>query len=481
MSTERLPMLIGGHAWAPADGEWMQTVDPSTGDVIAEVPVGTAADVDYAVSAGKTAQREWMNLDPRDRSHALRELARRVEGAADELSVLDARDAGIPISAMHNEIRMGCYFLEYFSGLNLELRGDTIPATVGNLHYTIREPIGVVGRIIPYNHPLMFACEKIAAPLAAGNSVILKPAQQAPLTALRVAELARDVLPDGLLNVVTGGASTGVAVVTHPDIRRVAFTGSVNSGRAVMKAAADQMKEITLELGGKNPLIVYPDFNLDSAIDAAVAGMNFRISAGQSCGSTSRVLVDAARVDAFVAGLAERVESIRIGSAVDPRTEMGPLITREHQQRVLEAIESAVAVGAELIVGGGRPEVSTLDGGFYVSPTILRGVDPGAAVAQEEIFGPVVVVFPWSNVDEVIDLANAVKYGLTANILTNDLRLAHSTAASLDAGFIWINGDGSHYVGVPFGGYKASGIGREESLDELMSYSRTKSVNVLLS
>ncbi|HKQ00434.1 MAG TPA: aldehyde dehydrogenase family protein, partial [Actinomycetes bacterium] len=424
------------------------------------------------------AQRDWAARQPLERAEALRAFAARVRELAPELCRIDAEDCGIPIRTMEAEVRTGASYLDYFAGLVLELKGQTIPATVGNLHYTVREPFGVVGRIIPYNHPVMFACEKIAAPLAAGNAVVLKPAEQTPLSALRLAALALEVLPPGLVSVLTGdGQTTGAAIVAHPAIQRLAFTGGVATGQEVLRASAASLKEVSLELGGKNPMIVFPDAAVDAAAEAAVTGMNFQISAGQSCGSNSRILVHRDLYEPFLERFLARVRAIRLGPAVDPQTEMGPLITDTHRDRVCGYIRSATEEGARLLSGGSVPQDRA---GYFVEPTVFDRVSPGMRIAEEEIFGPVVTLFAWDHVDEMLQLANGVRYGLTANIWTNDLRQGHRVAAALEVGYVWVNGNGRHYVGTPFGGYKASGIGREESIDELFSYTRVKTVNVIL-
>jgi 2-formylbenzoate dehydrogenase len=362
----------------------------------------------------------------------------------------------------------------------MEVQGRTIPASPGNLHYTVREPFGVIGRILPYNHPALFMCAKIAAPLVAGNAVVVKPADQTPLSALRIAELASDILPAGLVNVVTGdGPTTGRALVQHPDVRRIAFTGGVETGRAILRDAADGIKEVTLELGGKNPMIVLPDARVTDAVHAAIVGMNFHISAGQSCGSNSRILLHDSIYDEFVELLVSTVEKIELGLAVDDATEMGPLITERHRDRVVGYIDDARREGATQLTQGLVP--ARLNGGFFVRPTVFVGVTREMKIANEEIFGPVAAVMGWSDEDEMIALANAVPYGLTANIWTEGLRTAHRLAARIEAGYVWINGDGRHYTGTPWGGNKLSGLGREESLEEVFTFTREKTVHTILS
>lgn len=472
-------LWIGGGATESSGNDWMETIDPSTGEVIASVPLGTAEDVERAVAAAKTAQLEWVALPIPQRSRTLRAFADRVRDHREELAYLDALDAGNPIREMRKDVEYGTWSLEYFAGLIPELKGQTVPASIGNLHYTIREPFGVVGRILPYNHPALFMCAKIAAPLAAGNAVVVKPADQTPLSALRIAALSADLLPPGLLNVVTGdGASTGRAIVRHPDVERIAFTGGVATGKAVLHDAADGVKVVTLELGGKNPMIVMPDADLDAAVVGAIAGMNFHISAGQSCGSNSRLLLHESIHDVFLERLVTATTTIRLGPAVEEETEMGPLISSAHRDRVLGFISDAQHEGARQLTDAVAP--SGLDGGFFVAPTVFADVAPSMRIAREEIFGPVVASMRWSDEDAMIELANALDYGLTANIWTENLRAAHRLAARVQAGYVWINGDGRHYPGTPWGGYKQSGLGREESMEEIYSFTREKTVHTVL-
>jgi acyl-CoA reductase-like NAD-dependent aldehyde dehydrogenase len=470
---------IGGDFAASLANERMLTVDPSTGEPIASVPLGAPEDVERAVEAAKDAQRQWVTTPLPRRMQTLRALADRVREHREELAYLDALDSGNPIREMRKDVEYGAWALEYFAGLVPEVKGQTVPASLGNLHYTVREPFGVVGRILPYNHPALFMCAKSAAPLAAGNAVVVKPADQTPLSALRIAALSSDILPPGLLNVVTGdGASTGRSLVRHPGVERVAFTGGVETGKAVLHDAADGVKEVTLELGGKNPMIVMPDADLARAVEGAVAGMNFHISAGQSCGSNSRILLHESVHDAFLDQFLAAVSTIRLGPAVEDDTEMGPLISAAHRERVLSYIEAGRSEGARQLTDGPTP--AHLNGGFFVQPTVFADVEPGMRIAREEIFGPVVSVMRWSDEQTLLELANGVDYGLTANIWTNDLRSAHRLAAAVQAGYVWINGDGRHYPGTPWGGYKQSGLGREESMEEIYSFTREKTVHTIL-
>ena len=468
-------MSIGGRRVTAAAGQSLDVVDPSTEETIGSIPAAGAADVAEAVAAASEASRWWRALDWRARAERLWELSRRIEESAQELALLDVVDSGNPLTGMQADVRRAVEEVRYFAGLGGELKGDTIPWTDRQFASTTREAYGVVGRITAYNHPLMFAAGKCAAPLMAGNAVVLKPSEHTSLSSLRLAELAEDVLPPGVLNVVTGtGFAAGSALVEHPDVPRVAFTGGVRTGQAILRAAAEHIKHVSLELGGKNPMIVFPDVDVPAAVAAAVAGMNLRRSMGQSCQSTARLLVHRSILAEFTDRLVQAVEGLRIG---DPRREdvdMGPLAFAAHYQRVMDYIEVGKSEGAKVVTGGGRPE--GMDVGYYVAPTVFTDVQADMRIATEEIFGPVMTVLAWEDYDEMMAMANAVDYGLTANIWTNDLSLAHRTARLVESGLVWINGDGSKPFGVPFGGTKLSGLGKEGALEELVGYTRAKSI-----
>jgi 2-formylbenzoate dehydrogenase len=458
------------------------THDPATGELLARVPDASEHDVAAAVERVSAAAEQWGTVPPRDRASAVRAIARVLRDHAAELAELDARDAGHPITAMRADVEIAAEAIEVHADLVHGLAGETFPATGDHLHYTVREPFGVVARIVPYNHPLMFAATRIAAPLLAGNAVVLKAAEATPLSALRLAELLRDVLPDGALSVVTGqGSAAGRALVAHPEIRRIGFIGSVETGLAIQRlAAAEHVKTVTLELGGKNPMIVYPDADPQTAAQGAVRGMNFHGTAGQSCGSTSRLLVHEASAPAVIEAVGELAGAIRIGPPLDAATEMGALISAGHRDRVAEAVETARIAGATIVCGGG-----TLDGradlaGAFYAPTVLAGVTPAMRIAAEEVFGPVLSVLVWRDEEQMVRLANATPFGLTASIWTEDVARAHRLARRLRAGYVWINTCSRHFAGTPFGGVKDSGVGREEGLDELLSYTETKAVHLAL-
>jgi acyl-CoA reductase-like NAD-dependent aldehyde dehydrogenase len=474
---ERYDLYVGG-AWVPAaNGATVGSVDPATEEVVTEVASAGEADVDRAVAAAVAAAGNWAALGWQDRARRLYALADRVAAHAAELSRMDAVDAGIPVDGMAKDVANAIATLRYFAGLASELKGQTIETPAGGLNLTLREPYGVVGRIVPFNHPIQFAASGIAGPLAAGNAVVLKPGDTTPVSALRLAELADGLLPPGVLNVVTGGRATGAALVAHPDVPRIAFTGGVHSGRAVARAAADRLKAVSLELSGKNPLIVFPDADVRAAAAAAVTAMNFNRGQAQSCGSPSRMLVHDSIRARFVDELAARVAALTIGDPLSPGVAMGPLAFAAHYERVLSYVDRGRADGARLVTGGGRPD-HLGPTGFYVAPTVFDDVTPDMTIAREEIFGPVVSVMGWQRESAALAIANELPVGLTANIWTNDVSTAVRFGRAVQAGYVWINGAGQRPLGAPFGGYKLSGIGTENSLDELLSFTRTKNLSI---
>lgn len=367
--------------------------------------------------------------------------------------------------------------MRMFAGLATELKGASSTNGAGQFAYGLLEPYGVVGRIIPFNHPFKFAAGKSASALVAGNCVILKPPEQASLSAIRLAQLSEEILPAGVFNVVTGqGRRAGAAIAEHPGIPRVAFTGSVPTGKAVMRAAAEHIKHVTLELGGKNPMVVFPDVDLERAAAAAIRGMNFARSQGQSCQSTSRVYVHRDILPEFTDEVVRRAGRLTVGDPLDEKTDMGPLAFRAHYERVLGFIETGTDEGAQLLTGGRSDRAP----GYFVDPVVFGDVDQEMRIAREEIFGPVMSLIGWSDMDEVIALANDTDFGLTAAIWTNDLSNAHRMARAIEAGYVWINGAAKRVPGTPFGGYKLSGLGKESSLEEVLEFCRVKTVAVTL-
>ncbi|MFM8480088.1 MAG: aldehyde dehydrogenase family protein [Gammaproteobacteria bacterium] len=474
-------MLIDGELTAGeggAAGQWIESHDPATLVPVGRVPAATAGDVDRAVQAAARAQIAWKGRSVWERAGLLRSLAAAIRARGKEILELEARDTGNTLAKLQADIQIAAGYLEYFAGLGSELKGETIPATAQGLHLTLREPYGVVARIVPFNHPFMFAAAHLAAPLMAGNAVVVKTPETSPLTGSILGELCREVLPRGLVNIIHGyGNPAGDALVRHKLVRRIGFTGSVATGLAIQRAAAEaSVKHVTLELGGKNPFIVFPDADLDRVVDMAVAGMNFSW-AGQSCGSTSRLLLHESVHDEIVERVAAKLSALRIGNPLSLDSEMGPVNSARQHERVLGFIASAKADGARLVSGGGRPPGESFAKGYWIQPTLFADVQPAMRIAREEIFGPVMCALRFETEAQAIALANDSDYGLTAAVWTRDLPRALRVMRTLDAGTVWINTAGQHYVGSPFGGWKDSGLGGEECLEELFSYSQTKAVH----
>jgi len=472
-------MLINGQLCQAASGRTFDVLNPFTEARIATVPDGSTQDVERAVSAAHEVSDAWGRRAATSRASLVYALADAIEDMAEDFAVLDAVDGGAPVNVMRNDVEMALDSLRYFAGLAREIKGYTVPAST-DLHFTERQPYGVVGKIIPFNHPFMFAASKIAAPLVAGNAVVLKPAEVTPLSALLLGKLASTILPAGVLSVVAGnGPTVPDAIVRHPRVPRIGFTGSEATGRSIQRAAAEvAVKNVSLELGGKNALIAFPDADPRAVAHGVVQGMNFAWS-GQSCGSTSRLLVHDAIAEEVLAHVTPLVESRQLISPLDPGAVQGTMVNRRQFDKVIGYIDGAVEQGAVVVTGGGR--AAGVEQGLFIAPTFLDNVAPDSPVAMEEIFGPVVSVIRWSDEEEAIRIANSVSYGLTASVYTNDITRAHRVARRLETGFVWINGAGPHFLGLPYGGWKNSGVGVEEGLDELLSYTRSKSVSVMLS
>ena len=471
--------LVGGRRVAAADGGTIDAVNPATSELVARIPRSRAEDVGVAVQAALGAFPEWSRLHPSERAACLLRLAEVVGRRGDELARLDAIDNGSPFHEMKRDIGTATGQLRYFAGLALQLRGQTIPAGEGRLDYTLRQPFGVVARIVPFNHPLMFAATKIAAPLVSGNTVVLKPSEFTSLSALALADDLAEIFPPGVVNVITGyGAEAGDALVAHPDVRRIAFIGSAPTGLAIQaRAAGVCVKTVTLELGGKNPIVVFPDADLEAAVDGALRGMAFTWQ-GQSCGSTSRLIVQQEIYEDFVAALADRMRLLEPGSPLSPESGTGAIVNEAQLDKVLRYVAIGREEGARLVVGGERVVEGELARGLFVRPALFADVRPDARLAQEEIFGPVLAAMPFTDYDDAVRIANGVDYGLTASVFTRDLGTAHSFARDVQAGYVWVNDSGRHFPGVPFGGVKNSGLGREEDIGELESYTELKNVHI---
>jgi len=448
--------IYRGGRWQPAlAGGRAPTLDPATNAPLGEVAVGSPADVDAAVADAQRGFRDWSAVAPLERAKILRRIAQILRENAHELALIDAANCGNPVREMVSDANVAAAQVEFFAGLVTEMKGASIPMGPRAVNFSVREPVGVVARIVPFNHPFMFAAGKSAAPLAAGNAVIVKPPDQAPLSSLRLAELIGGLLPAGV----------------------VAIIGSVPAGRAVMRAASDTVKPLLLELGGKNALIAYPDADPDSVAAAVVAGMNFTWC-GQSCGSTSRAFVHEAIYDAVLPKVRERAAAFRPGVPTDPATTMGAIVSREQLVRVRRYIDSAREQGARLLYGGTTPDDPALARGNFVLPTVFCDVTPAMRIAREEIFGPVLAVLRWSDEASMLDEVNAVDYGLTCSIWTRDIGTALSAASRVRVGFVWINEVGRHFLGTPFGGVKQSGLGREECLAELLAFTQEKNIHI---
>jgi betaine-aldehyde dehydrogenase len=473
-------MLIGGELVEAQGDERNVSIDPSTEEPIGSTPAGTVEDVERAVQAAEAAAPGWGELTAKERGAYMRRIAVALRERQDEVLHVEVRDTGNTIAKMRADVASAGNALDYYAGLGLEIKGQTIPASKDNLHITLREPFGLVGRIIPFNHPIKFAANALAAPLMAGNAVIVKPPEQSPLSATMLAEICREILPPGVVNIVTGlGMPVGDAIARHPAIRRIGFTGSVATGLAIQRtAAASVVKHVSLELGGKNPFIAFPDMDPEIIANAAVRGMNFSWQ-GQSCGSTSRLLLHESIHDAVLKRVIERVAALRMGSPLDEASDMGPINSRRHYERVCTMVEAGHRDGARLMIGGKRPEGRAFERGFWLQPTVFADVRPGMRIAQEEIFGPVLSVFKWKDEAEAIRVANSTDYGLTASIWTNDLKTALRAARAVKSGYVWVNGTSAHFTGTPFGGMKNSGLGREEGLDELLSYTEMKTIHFM--
>jgi len=480
----RLPTHRGlyyGGAWHDSvGGRQAPVVSPSTGGSLGNAADAGSEDVDRAVKAARAAFALWRDTPAQDRAKAIRAASAILRANAEELAYLEALDTGNPFQAMLFDVGISADYMDYFAGLVTEIKGATIPIGPGSLNYTLREPLGVVARIGAFNHPLLFVAGKCGAPLAAGNTLVVKAAEQTPITALRVAELWEGVFPPGVFNVLTGGRDAGAALVAHPKVAKVGFIGSVNAGRAVMSAAGATLKALTLELGGKNALIACADATPAEVADGVVRGMNFRYVTGQSCNSTSRVYLHSDIHDATLPEIVARVSQLKVGLPTERESEVGCLSSQTQFDKTMSYIRLGIEGGARLACGGKRPADPKLARGFFVEPTVFADVTDDMRIAREEIFGPVVSILRWTDENDLLECVNALDVGLTCSIWTHDLDRAHRLASKVEAGFVWINGAAQHWVGVPFGGYKQSGIGREESIEELLACTQIKNVNVTL-
>ena len=471
--------LFYAGGWQKPKGGYVDTTNPGTGESLGPCAEANTDDVNAAVASASKAFPAWSRTRPGERAALMRQVAAILRDNATELAMIDAINCGNPVAEMTRDVLNAASQFDFFAGLVTELKGETIPMGDGVVNLSVREPFGVVGRVVAYNHPLMFTAAKSAAPLAAGNVVVMKPPYQAPMSSYRLMELIGHIFPPGVMNILTGGTECGQALVAHPDVPYVSLIGSVPTGRAVAKSAAERLKHVSLELGGKNPCIVYPDADITRAINGAIAGMNFTWC-GQSCGSTSRLFLHKSIHDEVVAGILKKITHYKPGIPTEQATTMGAIVSRAQQDKILRYIEIAKGEGAKLVYGGKVPTDPALQGGFYVEPTVFTEVSQDMRIANEEVFGPVLSVIKWKDEESMLEQVNRVEYGLTAAIFTKDLARAHYAAGRVQSGFIWVNNAGPHFLGAGYGGYKQSGIGREESIEELLSFTQSKNINITL-
>ena len=483
--SEKHGLLIGGRFAPAADGRSFSVENPAQERSIAQVAQGGAADVDRAVAAARRAfeQGPWRRMNPSERGRLLWKLADRIEELSEEFAQIESLDNGKPlVVARAADVALTVDHFRYYAGWATKIEGETIPINGPDgatfLDYTLREPVGVVGQIIPWNFPLLMAAWKLGAALACGNTVVLKPAEQTPLTALRLAKLICEVgFPDGVVNVVTGHGDAGAALASHADVDKVAFTGSTEVGHEIVKASAGNLKRVSLELGGKSPVIVFDDADIEAAAAGAANAIFF--NHGQCCCAGSRLFAGPKVRDELVERIADAARRTKVGDGFDPATEMGPLVSREQYDRVCSYIRSGEEQGGRVVVGGAaRPK--GLDKGHFVQPTIFDGVKNEMRIVREEIFGPVLAVSSFDDLDEVVARGNDTPYGLAASVWSKDIRKAHRVAAGLKAGTVWINCHNVFDAAAPFGGYKKSGYGREMGHHALELYTQTKNVIVNL-
>ena len=482
-SVAHYDLLIDGRQVPAQSGETFEVLNPATNEVIARVAKGGEADVEAAVASARQAFESgaWPKLNGMERQRLMIKLADLLRANAEELAVLETTSCGKPIAESRGDLANAALTVEYYAGLAPRVTGETLPIAPDLLDYTLREPLGVCACIVPWNFPLLIALWKVAPALATGNTVVLKPASYTPLTALRLGELALEAgFPPGVLNVIAGpGALVGRALAGHPDVDKVSFTGETETGRDIQRLAAGTIKKVSLELGGKSPNIIFPDADIEAAINGSLLAIYG--NAGQRCTARSRLLLHAGVHEEFIDRFVDKARRIRIGDPLRDQTQMGPLVSRSQVERVSEFINTAQQEGGVVVSGGQRPDDPALARGNFLQPTVIDQVRPEMHVAREEVFGPVLAVLPFEDEESVIQTANNVQYGLAATIWTRDIARAHRIARRLRAGNISINYPTVNLVGAPFGGYKQSGMGRELGPHAIESYTQVKNVVVNLS
>ncbi|WP_110710463.1 betaine-aldehyde dehydrogenase [Salinicola sp. CR57] len=476
---ETQTLYIDGRHTPASGNQTFDAVNPANGEVIASVQQATAADVDKAIESAQRAQRQWAAMTGMERARILHKAVALLRECNDELAELETLNTGKPISETASvDVVTGADALEYFAGLAPSIEGTQIPLREDSFVYTRREPLGVIGAIGAWNYPIQIACWKAAPALAAGNAVVFKPSEVTPLTALKLAEIFTEAgLPDGVFNVVQGDGSVGAMLTEHPGLAKITFTGEVGTGKKVMSAAAGStLKDVTMELGGKSPLIVFDDADLDRAADGAMMA-NF-YSSGQVCTNGTRVFVHRSVKEAFEAKIVERVNRIKAGDPLNPETNFGPLVSFEHLEKVASYLEIAKQDGARLLVGGDRLTEGDFAKGAWVAPTAYTDCEDDMRIVKEEIFGPIMSILAFDDEEEVIRRANDTEYGLAAGLFTESLNRAHRVIHRIEAGICWINTWGDSPAEMPVGGYKQSGIGRENGVETLAHYTQTKSVQI---
>ncbi len=474
----KLKMLVNGKLVDSHSKKRIYSINPTNEEIIGSIPLANKIDVDEAVQAAKNAFPLWASLSVGQRASYLRTIANKIRERKEEIAEIEAKDSGNTIKMVRGDVEKSAATLEYYAGLGYEITGKTVPGQPGNLHLSTREPYGVVGRIVAFNHPFLFCAARMAAPLMAGNTLVIKPAEQSPLSAGILSEILHDILPPGVVNIVNGDGEVGEAIVTNPDVLRIAFTGSVATGLKIQQSILNtgRIKNVTFELGGKNPFILFPDADWGKAVAATIEGMNFNWQ-GQSCGSTSRLMIHESIYEETVEEIRRRVANIRVGNPLDEETEMGPINSKAHYNRIKYFINEGIKENATLIYGGQSLEY--MEKGYWIQPTVFADVKPSMKIAKEEIFGPVLSIMKWKDEDEVIKMANDSDYGLTAAIWTQNVQTAVRVSQKLENGYVWVNGTSKHYPQLPFGGYKQSGLGREEGIEELNSYTQLKSIHFI--